>query len=245
MTTNYDPIAEQYKRAKQQPWRTHIEAFTLMNLIGDPSGRAVIDIACGEGFYTRKIRQAGAANVTGVDLSPKMIELAQAAEAQQRLGIEYLVGDGRDLGISGAYDLGVAAYLLNYARDRAELDAMCSGIARCLKPGGRFVTVNTNPGCDFSTAPSYRKYGFETSVAGAWNEGAPITFTFYLDEGPFTIENYHLSVQTHEEAFRAAGFKDVRWHQPTLSPEGESVYGRDFWTDFLDHPPAAFIECSI
>lgn len=29
MTTNYDPIAEQYKRAKQQPWRAHIEAFTF------------------------------------------------------------------------------------------------------------------------------------------------------------------------------------------------------------------------
>jgi hypothetical protein len=25
MTTNYDPIAEQYKRAKRQPWRAHIE----------------------------------------------------------------------------------------------------------------------------------------------------------------------------------------------------------------------------
>ena len=51
MTTNYDPIAEQYKRSKQQRWRTHIEAFTLMELIGDPSGLAVVDIACGEGYY--------------------------------------------------------------------------------------------------------------------------------------------------------------------------------------------------
>ena len=245
MTTNYDPIAEQYKRSKQQPWRAHIESFTLMKLAGDPSGQAVIDIACGEGFYTRKIRLAGAAKVTGVDLSPKMIELARAAEVQQRLGIEYLVGDGRDLKACSAYDLAVAAYLLNYARDRAELDAMCSGIARCLKPGGRFVTVNSNPGCDFHSAPSYRKYGFETSMTGAVREGAPITFTFYLDDGPFTIENYFLSVQTHEDAFRAAGFKDVRWRRPMLSPEGEAAYGREFWADFLDHPPVTFIECSI
>jgi hypothetical protein len=28
MTTNYDPIAEQYKRSKQQPWRADVEAFT-------------------------------------------------------------------------------------------------------------------------------------------------------------------------------------------------------------------------
>ena len=86
---------------KQQPWRTHIEAFTLMKLIDDPTGKAVIDIACGEGFYTRILRQRGAAQATGVDLSEKMIELARATEAQQRLGIDYLVGDGRDLRLGG------------------------------------------------------------------------------------------------------------------------------------------------
>ncbi len=245
MTTNYDLIAEQYKRAKQQPWRVHVEAFTLMSLIGDPTGKTVIDIACGEGFYTRMIRQRGAAKVTGVDLSQKMIGLAQAREAQQRLGIDYIVGDGRDLEVTADYDLAVAAYFLNYARDPAELNAMCSGVARCLKPGGRFLTVNSNPACDFSTAPCYRKYGFETSVVGPFREGAPVTWTFYLEDSPFNVENYFLDVEAHEEALRAAGFRDVRWHQPMLSPEGESAYGRDYWSALLDHPPVIFIECFL
>ena len=180
MTTNYDPIAEQYKRSKQQPWRAYVEAFTLIRLIGDPTGKKVIDIACGEGFYTRMIRQRGAAKVTGVDLSEKMIGLARASEAQEPLGIDYIVGDGRDLRVVPDYDLAVAAYFLNYAHDRAELNAMCSGIARCLKPGGRFVTVNNNPAWDFPTAPSYRKYGLGVSVVGPFREGAPITWTFCL-----------------------------------------------------------------
>jgi hypothetical protein len=33
MTTNYDPIAEQYKRAKQQPWHAYIDAYTIKPLI--------------------------------------------------------------------------------------------------------------------------------------------------------------------------------------------------------------------
>jgi toxoflavin synthase len=180
MTTNYDPIAEQYKRSKQQPWRAHVKAFTLLKLIGDPADKVVIDIACGDGFYTRMIRQRGAAKVTGVDLSEKMIELARASEAEQRLGIDYIVGDGRNLGLAADYDLAVAAYFLNYAHDRAELNAMCGGVARCLKPGGRFVTVNGNPACDFPSAPSYRTYGFDTRVVGSFREGAPITWTFHL-----------------------------------------------------------------
>ncbi|HAH49628.1 MAG TPA: class I SAM-dependent methyltransferase, partial [Planctomycetaceae bacterium] len=56
-TTNYDPIAEQYKRSKQQPWRTFIECFTLLELAGNPQGLSVLDVACGEGFYTRLLRE--------------------------------------------------------------------------------------------------------------------------------------------------------------------------------------------
>ncbi|SFI85703.1 class I SAM-dependent methyltransferase [Planctomicrobium piriforme] len=53
MTTDYDPIAELYKRSKQTPWRSHLECFTLLKTIGDVSGLSVLDVACGEGFYTR------------------------------------------------------------------------------------------------------------------------------------------------------------------------------------------------
>jgi toxoflavin synthase len=50
VTTDYDPIAEQYKRSKLQPWRTHVESYTLMSLLGDLSGTSVVDGAGGAGF---------------------------------------------------------------------------------------------------------------------------------------------------------------------------------------------------
>jgi len=243
MTTDYDPIAEQYKRSKQQPWRAHIEAHTFMGLLGDLSGMSVVDIACGEGFYSRMIRQRGAAEVIGVDLSVGMIELARKAEAGHRLGIDYRVGDGRAPELGRTVDLAVAAYLLNYSHDRDELAAMCRGVASCLGPGGRFVTVNQNPALDFSAAPSFRKYEFETEVVGPFREGAPITWTFYLPDGPFSIENYHLDVACHESALRGAGFREVRWHAPRLAEAGIAEHGRAFWDDFLAHSPVAFIEC--
>jgi len=173
-----------------------------------------------------------------------MIELARAQEREHRLGIDYEVGDGRNLRLPAHPDIVAAAYLLNYARDRAELGAMCASIARCLPPGGRFVTVNQNPALDFRSAPSYRPYGFETTTAGEWREGTPITWTFYLEDGPFSIENYHLEVATHEEALRSAGFRQIRWHPPQLSPEGEAAFGRAFWNTLLDHSPITFLECT-
>ncbi|MBA4186672.1 MAG: class I SAM-dependent methyltransferase [Planctomycetaceae bacterium] len=243
--TNYDPIAALYQLSKQQPWRTHIEAFTFLGLIGDPTGKAVLDVACGEGFYTRMMRQRGAAKVMGVDLSAGMVELARKQETEHQLGIDYQIGDARNLAFTAEYDLVIAAYLLNYARDRSELRAMCNGIARCLKPGGRFVTVNTNPATHFPSVPSYRKYGFEASTGGEWREGTPIQWKFYLEDRTFEIENYHLNLAAHEEALKAAGFQNIRWHGPQLSPEGQKAYGAEFWSLLLTECPVAFLECSV
>src|SRR6516165_573295 len=81
---------------------------------------------------------------------PEMIGLARASEAQQRLGIDYIVGDGRDIGLAAGYDLAVAAYFLNYAHHRAELNAMCSGIARWSEAGRTVRDGELQSGVRFS-----------------------------------------------------------------------------------------------
>ncbi len=239
MTTDYDSIAEQYQRSKLTPWRSYVECFTLLELIGDVGGLNLIDVACGEGFYTRMLKRRGAVSIIGVDLSQGMVDLAQSLEASRPLGIQYQVGDARSLPYENQFDLAVAAYLLNYAPDDATLSAMCASVARALKPGGRFVTVNCNPACNFPSAPSYRQYGFETSVIGEWRVSAPITWTFYLGDTTFSIENYYLPVANHERALRDAGFADIRWHAPRLAEEAAREFPADFWRPFLGGQGAA------
>jgi ubiquinone/menaquinone biosynthesis C-methylase UbiE len=243
MATNYDTIAAEYKRSKQAPWRLHIEHYTLFALIGDLAGKAVLDLACGEGFYTRSLKRQGAARVVGVDLSQRMIHLAREQEAQNPLGIEYLVQDVKELDLAEQFDLVVAGYLLNYASTKEELLAMCQAIARSLKPGCRLVTVNNNPEERLDHFASSRKYGFVKTLVGDLRDGAPVLWKFFLDDGEFEITNYHLSIATHEEVFRAAGLRGVRWHQPRVSPAGVAEYGREFWEAFLESPPAIFLEC--
>jgi 2-polyprenyl-3-methyl-5-hydroxy-6-metoxy-1,4-benzoquinol methylase len=238
MDTDYDRIAEQYKRAKLQPWRTHIERYTLLRLAGDVAGKAVIDLACGEGYYTRALRQQGAARIVGVDLSRAMIGLAEAEETRRPLGIEYLVGDARTLEGVGQFDLVFAAYLLNYAHTVEELTQMCRTVARALRPGGRFVTANSNP-----AFPAGHSYGYSRRVVGELVEGAPIVLEFFLPDGSFEVTNYYLSAKTMEEAFGAAGLGEIRWHAPEVSPEGLRQFGPEYWADFLARPPVAFIEC--
>jgi SAM-dependent methyltransferase len=242
MTTDYDEIGDQYKRAKEQPWRTFVEAPSLLGLVGDLTGLSVLDLACGEGYYTRLLKRAGADVAVGVDSSSRMIELAREAEEREPLGIEYLVSDVRDLGPDQRFDVVVAAYLLNYASTRDELRAMCDAIARCLKPGGRFLTVNSRPDLAFREI-DFRPFGFERIFEGEMPEGAAYIWRIHLDDSSFDITNFHLNVATHESAFNEAGLEGVRWIDPTVSAEGEERFPGGYWDVFLEHSPMQLLEC--
>ncbi len=243
MTTDYDDIADDYVLSKLHPWRTHIECHSLDQAIGDPAGCDVLDMACGDGFHTRRIKRLGAGRIVGVDLSQAMIDRANARENQEQLGIEFVQADARSLPDLGKFDLVIAAYLLNYARDSHDLARMLAGVARTLKPGGRFVTINANPFFDFTATPDFRKYGFDVRSDPGKAEGAPIEWTLYLESGTLEIENYALSPSTHERVLHEYGFRDVRWRRPDVSPEGVAAYGQPFWRRFLDHPPVIVLDC--
>jgi toxoflavin synthase len=172
-----------------------------------------------------------------------MIELARREEETSKLGIDYLIQDAKQLALNETFDLVVAGYLLNYAQTYNELLEMCSAITRHLKPGCRFVTVNNNPLQKKDYFTFTRKYGFIKRADGPLNEGTPVDYVFFLDDESFAITNYHLSVETHERAFKVAGFSQVTWHDPELSADIIGDTERRYWSDFLEHPPIVFIEC--
>jgi ubiquinone/menaquinone biosynthesis C-methylase UbiE len=241
MTTDYNLIAEEYKRAKLQPWRRHIELYTLFGLLGDPAGKTVLDLACGEGFHTRVLRQEGASRVVGVDISTAMIELARQSEAHVPLGIEYVVSDVKELALDETFDVVFAAYLLNYAQTEWELLQMCNAIARHLRPGGRFVTINNNPEYTGQT-DTMRHYGFQRHT-NERTEGAPVIWQFFLDDNIFEITNYYLSIDAHERALKNAGMDAIAWRTPQVAPDGIAEFGEEYWKPFLAQPPVVFLEC--
>ena len=242
MVAHYDTIAEQYQQSKQLPYRLHIEAYTYFNLLGELTGKSMLDLGCGEGFYTRQFRQKGAVRVVGVDLSPKMIELALQEEVRKPLGIEYLVCDVLELGFIDSFDLVVASYLLNYAQTKEQLLQMCQSIFANLKSSSRFVSVNDNGEQPPESYLSSEKYGFIKSISEPLVEGTPINYTMFVDGQQFGFDNYYLSRDTYEWAFRTAGFKEICWHQAMVSPEGLQEFGQEFWQDFLDYQPMVGIE---
>ena len=137
MSTEYDKIARAYQQSKTLVFRECIEWYSYRRLLGDVSGLKILDLACGEGFYSRRVKLLGAAKVLGVDVSAKMIDLARQQENALPLDIEYVVADAGQQKIFGVFDMVIASYLLNYARSRQELLAFCRTIAANLKPSAR------------------------------------------------------------------------------------------------------------
>lgn len=234
--SEYDAIAHRYRDSKRLPFRDLVERYTLFRTLGEVRGARVLDLACGDGFYTRLVREAGASSVTGVDISAEMIRLAEENERRWPLGCSYVQADAADFAPAEPVDLVVAAYLLNYARTRADLVRLCRTCRDCLRPGGRFVGVNDNPFVPPGGPVGYLKYGFtRTGERVPPREGDAIRYSFPLADGnSFGFVNYHHSPATYEASFRESGFRSFRWVPVVLEPAHRSD---PFWDDFMGSPP--------
>lgn len=96
----------------------------------DPKpGEEILDLGCGDGVLTAQIAERGA-NVLGVDASPEMID------ATRNRGLPAQVMDATQLTFSRQFDAIFSNAALHWIHDQP---ALLRGVARALKPGGRFI----------------------------------------------------------------------------------------------------------
>jgi SAM-dependent methyltransferase len=234
----YDRIAADYRESKLIPFRLHVEEYTTFKLLPDLTGRSVVDLACGDGIYTRKLIRRGAAKVVGVDISPEMIALARQAEASMPIGVEYIRADVATVDLDQEFDVAFCSYLFNYARSRDELQALVANVAHLLRPGGLVVGCNDYPDNPPADYDRYRPYGFLKSGAAEPDEGSPIHYCFFNADGTVAeLDNYYLPTDAYRDTFAAAGFTSFDWVMPEVSPEGLAAFAPGYWDAYLESPP--------
>lgn len=243
MTTEYDLIAADYLKSKVNPIKKYSEEFTFFQVLGNVEGQSILDLACGDGYYTRQIRQAGADPVIGVDVSAQMIRLAREAELKHPTGIRYEVADVAALGQLDTFDGVTAVYLLQYAGDAAALRQMMQTAYDNLKPRGRFVTVSGIPDLTPEHIRVQAQYGAIINLLGPATDGTRIETTLKTPGGEVRFHNHYWSQKTLEHLLHQVGFHTLTWHPMAVSPEGYRLYPPPFWSAYLEYPGITVLEC--
>ncbi len=102
---------------------------SLIDWLRPQPGERVLDLGCGDGVLTEELLTHGA-EVVGVDASPRQIEAAR------RRGLRALVVDGHELAFAHEFDAVFSNAALHWMQ---RPDEVLAGVARALKPGGRFI----------------------------------------------------------------------------------------------------------
>ena len=107
------------------------KAKGVVELLSPKAGERILDLGCGTGRLTAEIAATGA-DVVGIDQSPEMISEARA----QFRDLRFEVGDARHLRFEQQFDAVFSNAVLHWI---VEPELVVRGVAKALKPGGRFV----------------------------------------------------------------------------------------------------------
>ncbi|MET0425566.1 MAG: class I SAM-dependent methyltransferase [Actinoplanes sp.] len=209
-SARYDTVADFYDAGFSDP-RDPVLA-TLLELLGSPQDRRILDLACGHGRVAREIAALGA-TVTGVDLSAALLDKARAQENVEPLGIRYVHADAAAVPELG--DASMDAVVCNFGlADIDDLDGALATTRRVLRAGGSFVFSILHP-CFAGTE----------TVSGTWPADRS-----YQDEGFWTADGQystlrrqvganHRMLSTYVNALSRQGLLITTMSEPPTPPE--------------------------
>ena len=193
----YDLVTVVLSYGQDRRWKDRLVAMAA-----PAAGARAADLATGTGDIAFALQRAGA-DVVGVDVTWRMIELANRKARETARPPAFLVGDMIALPLaSGSFDLVTAGYGL---RNVPDLRSAIDEIRRVLKPGGKMLSLDFNrPSNRFVRAVYLAYLNVAGAILGWMLHRDPDTYRYI----PASIRNYP-GAQGVAKMFEAAGFDRV------------------------------------
>jgi trans-aconitate methyltransferase len=158
----------------------------LLDLLQPRAGERILDLGCGEGALTEKLVASGA-TVVGVDASADQIAAAR------RRGLDAQVMNGEALTFTREFDAVLSNAALHWMLNP---DAVLQGVARALKPGGRFVGEMGGAGnvalIAGAVTAALDARGLDARAANPWYFPTPREYTARLEAAGFAVQSIQL-----------------------------------------------------
>lgn len=182
--SSYDNVADAYHELVKDRMAGNPIERAMLTAFAELTGDPIVDLGCGAGRTTGFLKAVGC-DISGIDLSPKMVELAR----KNYPGVTFEVGSMTELPCKDGELGGVLAWYSTFHIPREELPGLFTEFARVLRPGGR-VLIGTHSGQDetlqpekaYGVAVSYTAYLYRPEVITELLAAAGLTVTSLLTE---------------------------------------------------------------
>ncbi len=229
-------------------WQTTLIAPTVERMLDIQAGEKVLDIACGNGQFSRRLAELGA-RVVASDFSPKLIELAKGRSTEQAEQISYHVVDATDeaqlLALAGDNHRQFDAAVCNNAiMDMPTIEPLFRAVAKLLKPEGRFVFSIMHPcfnGLAISMSPELPDYAQQPTYSIKISRYLSFEATkgLAIREQPREQFYWHRPLHVLLNSAFSSGLVMDRIEEPSLKTDIGSKNAFD-WANY-DMPPLLFV----
>ncbi len=204
--------------------KTMEEVDNIERLLRLKKGDRILDLCCGIGRHAIELARRGY-NVTGVDVSPAMLEYAKKCMQKEKVNCRFILCDMREIDFKNEFDACINMFTAFGYFDDEENKLVLENVYRALVPGGKFLMELVNR--DWIIR-NYREHDWE-----CWDD------TIILEErnfDPATSINYSrvIFIKNGKKHHREIKLRVYSYHElkKLLREVGfKNIEGYDRWSE--------------